>query len=66
MWILEAWVGLRHSMWERLRAEKDHCVLEEERRLVKGREFEGLVANKVGQVGQISESCDLMRTSSIL
>lgn len=41
-------------------------MLEEERRLGKGRELKELVANKVTQVGQISEDLDLMRTSSIL
>ena len=45
-------------MWERLKAEKDHCLLEEEK--VKGREWEELVANKAGQVGQVSEGHDVM------
>lgn len=67
MWILKRWGGEGHFVWERLKAGKDHCVLEEERRLVKGRELEELVANRVSQVGQISEGHDLIkRTSSIL
>lgn len=57
---------MRHSVWESPKAEKDHCVLEEERRLVKGRELEELVADRVSQVGQISEGRDLMRISPIL